>query len=304
MRRHPRRDVRQALAGEWPGRVLRGELTVDDGFVRDLVGLAEDPVPWRARRAVLERLRHDLVVVAFSHGWGSPVQPDLQEALESLARWRHETPLFVFALVDGPFSLAAKAWGWEGALVRLAQPAADVVRFMADAVVQQAELVQRLATAGADGIVLGDDIAYRRSTYIRPAALRESYFPYLTALVESCQAAGLPVVFHSDGNLWEVLDDLAATGVNGLQGLEASAGMSLAAVRARVGPELCLWGNVDVGWLAQPRPPAEITAEVRRGLAPVLGTPVILGTSGGLTAGLPGLHVEAMAAAADPEPDD
>ncbi|MCS6843910.1 MAG: uroporphyrinogen decarboxylase family protein [Caldilineales bacterium] len=302
MAAQPRRDVRKALAGEWPGRVLRGELAVDDGFVRDLVGLAEEAVPWRARRAVLDRLRHDLVVVPFSHGWGSPVQPDRQEAQDDLARWRSETPLFVLALIDGPFSLAARAWGWEEALVRLARPTGDVARFMADAVVQQAELVQQLAAAGADGVVLGDDIAYRRSTYVQPAALRESYFPYLTALVEAAQQAGLPVVFHSDGNLWEVLDDLAATGVNGLQGLEPAAGMSLAAVRARVGPDLCLWGNVDVGWLAQPRPPAEITAEVRRMLAPLLGTPVILGTSGGLMAGLPGVHVEAMAAAADPEP--
>jgi uroporphyrinogen-III decarboxylase len=70
--------------------------------------------------------------------------------------------------------------------------------------------------------------------------------------------------------------------------------MSLAGVRAKVGPELCLWGNVDVGWLAQPRPAAEISAEVNRLLLPVAGSPVILGTSGGLMAGLSGGNVEAL----------
>ncbi len=296
----PRRAVQRALAGQWPGRLLRGELVIDDAFVRDFVGLEGEAIPWAARQAVLQRLRHDLVVVSFSHGWGSPVQPDEQEALYFLHEWRSQSDLFVFALVDGPFSAAAKAWGWEQALARLARPTRptpDLPRFMAEAVVEQAEFVQRLAGAGADGILIGDDIAYRRSAYIQPAALRQSYFPYLTVLVEACQRAGLPVVFHSDGNLWELLGDLVATGINGLQGLEPGAGMSLAGVRAKVGPELCLWGNVDVGWLAQGRPAAEITQEVSRLLAPLAGTPLILGTSGGLMAGLPGVNVEAMMSA-------
>jgi uroporphyrinogen decarboxylase len=292
-----RRAVQRALAGQWPGRLLRGELVIDDAFVRDFVGLEGEAIPWAARQAVLQRLRHDLVVVSFSHGWGSPVQPDEQEALYFLHEWRSQSDLFVFALVDGPFSAAAKAWGWEQALVRLTRPTPDLPRFMAEAVVEQAEFIQRLAGAGADGILLGDDIAYRRSAYVQPAALRESYFPYLTVLVEACQRAGLPVVFHSDGNLWELLGDLVAAGINGLQGLEPGAGMSLSGVRAKVGPELCLWGNVDVGWLAQGRPAAEITQEVSRLLAPLAGTPLILGTSGGLMAGLPGGNVEAMMSA-------
>lgn len=293
-----RRAVQRALAGQWPGRLLRGELAIDDPFVRDVIGLEGEAIPWAARHALLQRLRHDLAVVPFSHGWGSPEQPDPQEALFLLRTWQQESDLFVFALVDGPFSMAVKAWGWEQALMKLTRPTADLPYFMAEAVVEQAEFIQRLAEAGADGILLGDDIAYRRSVTVRPAALRQSYFPYLTVLVDACQRAGLPVVFHSDGNLWEVLDDLLATGINGLQGLEPAAGMSLAGVRAKAGPELCLWGNVDVGWLAQPRPAAAITQEINRLLAPLAGTPLILGTSGGLMAGLPGVNVEAMAGAA------
>ncbi len=293
-----RRAVQRALMGAWPGRVLRGELVIDDAFLRDIVGIEGEAVPWAARQAVWQRLQQDVVVVSFSHGWGSPVQPELEDALFWLRQWREASDLFVFALVDGPFSLAAKAWGWEQALLNLTAGTPDAVRFMAEAVVEQAAWAQHLATVGADGILLGDDIAYRRSTTIKPAALRQHYFPYLTVLVEACQQAGLPVVFHSDGNLWDVLDDLTATGINGLQGLEPGAGMSLARVRARVGRELCLWGNVDVGWLAQPQPAEAITSAVQHLLAPLLGTPVILGTSGGLMAGLPAVNVEAMTRAA------
>ncbi|MCB0203356.1 MAG: hypothetical protein KDH89_00890 [Anaerolineae bacterium] len=292
--RTPRDDVRLALAGRWPGRMLRGELVIDDGFVRDFVGLEGEAVPWSARHAVLRRLHHDLVAVQFSAGWGSPDQPDADDAVYLLEQWQTETDLFVFALMDGPFSAAAKAWSWEGALRRLTAPGRAELEMMAEATVELAEQARSLAARGADGILIGDDIAYRRSAYINPASLRKSYFPFLTLLVESIHAIGLPAVFHSDGNLWGVLDDLLAAGIDGLQGMEPGAGMSLAGVREKAGPDLCLWGNVDVGWLSQPPPAEEIAGRVAQLLQPLAGTPVILGTSGGLMAGLPGANVEAL----------
>jgi uroporphyrinogen decarboxylase len=286
------------LAGEWPGRVLRGELVIDDAFMRDVVGLEGEAIPLPARQAVLRRLEQDLVVVSFSGGWGAPQQPDPDEAEFLVRQWHTDSDLFVCGLIDGPFSAAAKAWGWEAALAHLSKPGLAEQRFMAEAVVDLAAQAERLASLGADGLLIGDDIAYRRATYINPAALRLSYFPYLTVLVEAGQAAGLPVVFHSDGNLWAVLDDLMAAGINGLQGLEPGAAMTMAGARARVGPELCLWGNVDVGWLALPHEAEEIAGQVARLLAPLAGTPVILGTSGGLMPGVPGENVEAMVRAA------
>ncbi len=291
----PRRSVLQALAGDWPGRLLRGELVIDDAFVRDFIGLPGEAIPFAARRAVVERLKHDLVVVPFSAGWGSPQQPDQEEATYLLKEWHTETNLFVFALVDGPFSAAAKAWGWDRTLVRLSRPTPDVLHFMAEAVVEAAQWISRLQSLGAGGVLIGDDIAFRRSTFVNPASLRQSYFPYLTVLVDSCHQAGLPVVFHSDGNLWAILEDLLASGINGLQGLEPGAAMSVPGVRQRVGPDFCLWGNVDVGWLARPQPPQEIIDHVRHELIqPLHGTPFILSTSGGLMPGLPGANVEAM----------
>lgn len=289
-----RQAVTAALAGRWPGRLLRGELVIDDDFMRDFVGLAGEAVPWSARHAVLRRLNHDLVVVSFSHGWGSPDQPDPDEALFLLREWRRESDLFVFALMDGPFSAAARAWGWEQALVKLTRPDASVERFMAEAVVALTEQALQMVEQGAQSILIGDDIAYRQRPYVKPEALRQTYFPYLAALVESIQSIGLPVVFHSDGNLWALLDDLLACGIDGLQGLEPGAGMSLAGARERVGPGLCLWGNVDIGWLAGQQSSDEISRQVSQLVAPLAGTPLILSTSGGLMAGLPGANVEAL----------
>ncbi|HIC87882.1 MAG TPA: hypothetical protein EYP04_00540 [Anaerolineae bacterium] len=295
-----RERIAAVLQGEPVIPVPCGELLVDDDFVRAYVGSepGEGPAPWAARRAVLERLGHDLVVVAFSQGWGASEQPDEEDALFLVSHWKKETDFFVCALVDGLFGAAVHAWGWEEALTRLTRAPSRTEEFMAETVVEREVLFQRLAAAGADGVIIGDDIAYQRGPYVRLNALRQTYFPFLRILAERADALGLYVVFHSDGNLWTLLDDLIKTEINGLQGLEPEAGMSLAAVREHVGSRFCLWGNVDLGWLAQPRSPEVIAAHVEEILVPVLGTPVIFGTCAGLIAGLPPSNVDALYAAA------
>ena len=275
----PRDLVRATLGGHAPVRLPLGELVTELDLVRAALGLApEAAVPLPAEQALLRRWGHDLVVVPFSAGWGAPNQPDEADALFRLGYWQQESDLFVFALVDGPFSVAARALTWEQTLVHLTRGTEEIMTILADTVLESAESLAAIAAAGAEGIIIGDDIAYRRGPYVRPDHLRRTYFPYLTLLVLTCQDLGLPVVFHSDGNLWPIWDDLLKTGVNGIHGLDPASAMSLALARQRSGPHLCLWGNLDLGWLAQPHTDEAILAHLHDQLDPVLASPVILGT--------------------------
>ena len=56
---------------------------------------------------------------------------------------------------------------------------------------------------------------------------------------------GIKVVFHSDGDLRLILPDLLATGIDGLNPIDTSAGMTLAETRNIVGPDLLLVGGID-----------------------------------------------------------
>ena len=129
---------------------------------------------------------------------------------------------------------------------------------------------------------------------MRPDHLRRTYFPYLTLLVLTCQDLGLPVVFHSDGNLWPTSPKMLKTGVNGIHGLDPASAMSLALARQHGGPHLCLWGNLNLGWLAQPHTDEAILAHLHDRLNPVLASPVILGTCSGLAPGLPLATLDAL----------
>ena len=283
----PREYVQSILQGQPATRVALGELVVDPALVREAMGLPADAaLPLDAEKALLQRWGHDVVTVSFSHGWGAAEQPDEEESLFRLTYWREQSDLFVFALIDGPFSAAVKAWGWERALVQLARDPGEWTTLMADAVLNFGRLASEAARAGANGVIIGDDIAYRRGPYARPDHLRRSYFPFLTLFTLTAQDLGLAVFFHSDGNLWPIWEDLLQTGLDGVQGLDPYSAMSLALARERSGPDLCLWGNLDLGWLARPHDDEAIRRHLSELLDPVRGTPVIFGTSGGLTPGL------------------
>jgi uroporphyrinogen decarboxylase len=272
-------------------RVPRGELFIADGFIREFLALDGD-VGFRHHQAVVEQLDLDVASVALSAGWGTLEQPNEDRALEALTRWRAESDRFACALIDGPFSAAVKERGFE-MLMRYVHSAPrfaweDFQRGAAETRV----VAQAARDAGADGVILGEDLAYNRATFFSPKQLRELYIPELKQAVRDLHALGLTVFFHSDGNLNAILDDLAMCELDGIQGLEPAAGMQIGAVRACLGNALALWGNLGFEFLSAPRTDEEI-ATALQGLEVENGgrNRLIVGSCGGL---VPGLNLETV----------
>jgi uroporphyrinogen decarboxylase len=98
-----------------------------------------------------------------------------------------------------------------------------------------------------------DDIAYRTGFLVSPAVYRQYLFPWLTQLGDLCRKAHKPFLFHSDGVLWDVLDDLVDCGICALHPIEPIA-MDIREVKRRYGDRLCLVGNVEVDTLSRGTP--------------------------------------------------
>jgi uroporphyrinogen decarboxylase len=281
-----RERVLKICSSETTDRIARGEFFIADEFVRAFLSLDDNVAATHDHRAaVVEELDFDMASVALSWGWGSPQQPDEDSALESLVRWRAKSDRFVFAVIDGPFSVAAKTVGFD-AMMRyihtIPHVAIDYYRKGAE---EATMLAQAARDAGADGVVLGEDLAYNRSTFFSPKQLRECYFPALAQAVRDIHELGLVVFFHSDGNLNSVLDNIAASGVDGLQGLEPDGGMSIAAARERLGQALTMWGNLSFDFLSAARSDQEIQSALRDLVTPSQRR-LIIGSCGGLVAGM------------------
>jgi len=71
-------------------------------------------------------------------------------------------------------------------------------------------------TEGIELIVIHDDIAGTRGILMRPEWYRTYVFPWYRRIFDAIHAQGRKVLYISDGNTFQVLDDLVATGADGL----------------------------------------------------------------------------------------
>ena len=73
------------------------------------------------------------------------------------------------------------------------------------------------------------------------------------------------MLYHTDGILWDVFDEIIDCGVDAIHPIEPKA-MALCEVKKRVGDRLCLLGGVDLGYTLTRGTPAEVEEEVRRNI--------------------------------------
>ncbi len=123
-----------------------------------------------------------------------------------------------------------------------------------------------------------DDIAYKNAPLFSPAWLRRLWAPRLAKLNAAWHDRDTVCLFHSDGNLFPVLDDLVAAGIDGLNPLEVLAGMTVGKVRQRY-PHLFLTGGIDVSQLLSFGTPDEVRAACRQAIAEAGGRGYFLGST-------------------------
>ena len=109
------------------------------------------------------------------------------------------------------------------------------------------------------------DIAGKERLLHSPAWLRGEFFPRLQRLNDAWHEHGFLCLFHSDGYLMDVMDDLVATGIDGLNPIETVAGMSLKECREKY-PTLFLAGGIDMSQLLSNGTPDEVREVCRQAI--------------------------------------
>lgn len=156
-----------------------------------------------------------------------------------------------------------------------------------------ARAARRLCAVGFDFLWFGDDIAFKSAPYVSPQTFRAWFLPRYRKVIEQVT---LPWIFHSDGNLLPILDDLLSLGMSGLHPLEPGA-MDLGELKQRYGRRVCLVGHISVDRLSRGTPEEidGLVAEAIRVAAP--GGGYIVGSSNSVTAYCRPENVRAMAEA-------
>ena len=103
--------------------------------------------------------------------------------------------------------------------------------------------VQLLAQLNVDGIMPCGDLGSSTALMASPRIYREMVYPWHVAHVAEAHRLGLKVLKHCCGHTWPVIDELAEV-YDAYEGIQASAGMDIKALKERVGDRLCLWGGI------------------------------------------------------------
>ncbi len=260
---------------------------MDDAVVASILGC--EVVDFEERNRFASLLGLDAVCVqprlSPSAGCGLPRAEELD--WPDLGRWARDSDRFVFAMLDGAFGWGTRLLGMETFLLTAQRNALEMVKFVHQVEALNLDLIRRASVAGAMGIVIADDFAYQQGLLVSPGLMRSLFFPSLARQVEAAHLSGVPVFLHCDGNINSVLNDLVHLGLDGLQAIEAAAGMDLRGVKEQCGASLCLWGNLDPRLLLPPQDLERLRQAA--GLITSVAGPeggLIFGTSSGLFAGM------------------
>ncbi|MBI2958496.1 MAG: nucleoside 2-deoxyribosyltransferase [Chloroflexi bacterium] len=176
----------------------------------------------------------------------------------------------VVAAVGHAFTTVWTLMGLEGFCIAL-EDNPDLVdrmfRKVSDIQYEVLDRVTRFSSVG--GVHIADDIAYTTGLMISPGHLRRYLFPILERMCALCRSRGIPVTYHSDGRLYDVLDDIVAVGFNALHPIQPNA-MDIRNVKERVGDKLCLLGNIDLDVLTRGTP-EQVEELVKKNLRDIAG---------------------------------
>jgi len=141
-----------------------------------------------------------------------PTDPALYSELETLVR-RNGGRRAIVGQTRLGLSPMLMSMDLEGFTLALADDPELVVRVLKRFAQWSAVAIREMCKRGADVIWCFDDFAYHSGPMMSPKVFRELILP---CLMETARSIPVPWVYHSDGDLRPVLQDLFTLGMSGL----------------------------------------------------------------------------------------
>lgn len=193
--------------------------------------------------------------------WPDPETIDFSN-LEACARCLPRG-MQIISGVGGIFTRVWRIMGFETFCYSLADQPDLVAELFRRVGETQLKVFRRIVEMDSIGAMwYGDDLAYYSGTMVSHSVLRRYLFPYMEEMGAIGREKGLPFILHSDGNLWQILPDLLACGLNALHPVEPKA-MDSRELKARYGDRLSLLGNIEMGDTLTLGTPSDVEAEVQ-----------------------------------------
>jgi len=139
----------------------------------------------------------------------------------------------------------------------------NYVEHLMDLITQQNILLLReILKYDISFVHIGDDLGYRSGLLINPEILNRIWVPRIRKILQLVKKRGIPVTFHSDGTIMEIIPTLIELGFCALNPIEPY-GNNIYTIKERYGDKICLIGNIDIAGPLAFGTPEEVEAEVK-----------------------------------------
>ncbi len=196
----------------------------------------------------------------------TPPNPDLPERYERIKRLiaRFKGKRAVMATVTDVFDVAKESLLGDATYFKATVTNPALVDRVNDIVLAyHLGYIRNCIDLGVDIIVVTGDFATAQGPMVSPRHTARFATPPLKKLVDYCHSRGVPVIKHTDGNIWKIFDILLETGIDGLHPIDPEAGMDIGEAKAKYGDRVCLAGNIDCGPLLAWGTVAEVRQAVK-----------------------------------------
>ncbi len=169
----------------------------------------------------------------------------LDDNLRAAADEAHAAGNFAWVFTGHMYENAWQVRGYEEFLIDLLTRR-DWAEFILDRFcANNMNVATAAAKAGYDCLMTGDDVANQKAMMFQPDLWRAIMKPRWARIIASARAhkPDIHVWYHSDGNIWDILDDLVEIGITILNPVQPEC-MDPTAVRKRMGKRLAFDGCI------------------------------------------------------------
>jgi len=124
------------------------------------------------------------------------------------------------------------------------------------------KMTAALVETGIDAIAIGDDVAFKSGLFLPPKIMYSVWLPRIARIIAPALSKDVPVFFHSDGKIDDIVEGLISIGVDAIHPLDPYA-IDYRAYKKRFGNAVTLVGNVDIEFPLSKGTPADIDKDVK-----------------------------------------
>ncbi len=176
----------------------------------------------------------------------SAIEPSFARLQETIAATPPEMKLLIHNA--DIFTLAWEMMGFTNFCMKIYEEPQLIREVMDSLAAAQLNVTTRAVEIAGDAVgavFYSDDIAYTEALMMRPDFFEDYLFPHIAAFARIGESVSAPLIYHTDGRLYEVFDSLAKIGVKGIQPLEPKS-MDPLEIKSRWPGKFCLMGNIDL----------------------------------------------------------